>query len=129
MKQVGRTEKVSFPEIGAGPYVAKIDTGAYGNAIHVDEVFVEDGRLHFFIEGTERIFEEYDTVVVKSSIGKKQKRYSVYMTMKMGHRTYKVLVSLASRRGMKYPVLIGRRFLRKFGYMVDVSKKNINDQA
>ena len=31
--------------------------------------------------------------------------------------------------GHKYPMLIGRRFLNKFKYMVNVRKKNINDRA
>ena len=29
---------------------------------------------------------------------------------------------------MRYPALIGRRFLYKFDYLVDVKQKNINDK-
>jgi hypothetical protein len=35
---------------------------------------------------------------------------------------------LTDRKKMKYPVLIGRRFLYKFNYLVDVTKKNVNDR-
>jgi len=129
MKCVGRTETVCFPELETGPIRAKIDTGAYGNAMHADHIFVQDGLLHFTLEGREHVFSEYDTVVVKSSFGRKQKRYSVYLRMKMGKKRYRVMVSLASRDNMKHPMLIGRRFLRKFGYMVDVNRKDINDKA
>ena len=47
MKYVGRTEKVSFPELGIETTDAKIDTGAYGNALHVDEIFIKDEKLFF----------------------------------------------------------------------------------
>ena len=40
---------------------------------------------------------------------------------------YKGGISLTDRKKMRYPVLIGRRFLYKFNYLVDVTKKNIND--
>lgn len=129
MKFVGRKEKVFFPELEEGPMSAKIDTGAYGNAIHVDEAFVSDGYL-FVSVGEKRLsFDRYDTVVVKSSNGSSEKRYSVYLRMLLGGRSYRIKASLASRADMKHPVLIGRRFLRKFGYMVDVSRKDVNDKA
>jgi len=129
MKYVGRTEIVSFPELGIESESAKIDTGAYGNAMHVDEVFIKKERLFFRIGGIERVFEKYKTIVVRNSFGKKQKRYSIVTKMQMGGRSYKLHVSLTSRKKMKHPVLIGRRFLSKFKYMVNVRKKNINDTA
>ena len=129
MKCVGRTETVCFTELETGPIKAKIDTGAYGNAMHADDISVQDGILFFSIEGKQHAFSEFDTVVVRNSFGVKQKRYSVRLNMKLGSKSYRILVSLASRDKMKYPVLIGRRFLRKFGYMVDVSRKDLNDKA
>ena len=47
----------------------------------------------------------------------------------LGEKNYKVHISLTNRKKMKYPVLIGRRFLNRFKYMVNVRKKNINDRA
>ena len=129
MKCVGRTETVCFPEMETGPIAAKIDTGAYGNAMHADDISVQDDILSFYIGGTRHFFSEFDTVVVRNSFGKKQKRYSVRLNMKLGNKSYRIMVSLTSREKMKYPVLIGRRFLRKFGYMVDVSRKDVNDKA
>jgi hypothetical protein len=47
----------------------------------------------------------------------------------LGNKQYKLKVTLNNRDKMKYPLLIGRRFLQKFGYIVDVNKEciNIND--
>lgn len=129
MKCVGRTETVCFTELETGPIKAKIDTGAYGNAMHAEDISVQDGILFFSIEGKQHAFSEFDTVVVKNSFGRKQKRYSVYLRMKMGKKSYRIMVSLTSRDKMKYPLLIGRRFLGKFGYMVDVRRKDVNDKA
>lgn len=129
MKYVGRTEKVSFPELGIETTDAKIDTGAYGNALHVDEIFIKDDKLIFKIEDTEYVYEKYKTIVVRNSFGKKQKRFSIVSKMVLGDKSYKVHVSLTNRKKMKYPMLIGRRFLNKFKYMVNVRKKNINDRA
>lgn len=129
MKFVGRKETVFFPELEVGPIEAKIDTGAYGNAIHVDEAFVRDGSLRFSIGGKEHCFDRYKTVMVRSSNGYVQERYSVYLRMRLGGRCYKIKASLASRSEMRFPVLIGRRFLARFGFLVDVRKMDINDRA
>jgi hypothetical protein len=129
MKYVGRTEKVSFPNLGLGEIDAKVDTGAYGNALHVDEVFTKDDKLFFKIGENEYVYEKYKTIVVRNSFGKKQKRFSIVSKMVLGESVYKVNVSLTNRKKMKYQVLIGRRFLNKFKYLVNVRKKNINDRA
>ena len=67
-------------------------------------------------------------ISVKNSFGKVQKRFSILTKMEIGNSIYKFYVSLTDRKNMRYPVLIGRRFLYKFNYLVDVTKKNINDR-
>ena len=129
MKYVGRTEKVSFPEFGIESTEAKVDTGAYGNALHVDDIFIKENKLFFVIDDKEYIYDKYKTIVVRNSFGKKQKRFSISTKMILGEKHYKIHISLTNRKKMKYPVLIGRRFLRKFEYMVNVKRKNINDRA
>jgi hypothetical protein len=129
MKCVGRTERVSFPDLGIEKTDAKVDTGAYGNALHVDEIFIKEDKLFFIIDDKEYVYEKYKTVVVRNSFGKKQKRFSIKTKMVLGEKSYKVYISLTNRKKMKYPMLIGRRFLRRFEYMVNVGKKNINDRA
>ena len=38
--------------------------------------------------------------------------------LKLGDKSYKVFVSLTDRKSMKFPCLIGRRFLYKFNYLI-----------
>lgn len=128
MKYVGRIELISFPELGIENIQAKVDTGAYGSALHVDEVSVKNNKLIFKIGEKDYVYKNYKIVIVRNSFGKKQKRFSILTNIHLGNNTYKIRVSLTNRNKMKYPMLIGRRFLRKFGYMVNVNEKNINDK-
>ena len=49
--------------------------------------------------------------------------------MKLGKKVHKVYVSLTNRKNMKFPCLIGRRFLYKYNYLVDVREKNLHDRT
>lgn len=126
-KKIGRSEIVSFPELDLQKINSKVDTGAYGIALHVDDIRLEDNELLFNINGQEFRYKTYKKVSVKSSFGRKQKRYSIFTKIKIGDSSYKFFVSLTDRKNMRYPVLIGRRFLYKFNYIVDVRQKNIYD--
>ena len=130
MKFIGRSETISFLDLNINSIQSKIDTGAFGTSIHVDGLEIVDDKLHFWIGDLKNsfIFDKFKTVMVKNSFGEQQKRYSVFTKIKIGKSKYKILVSLSNRSSMRYPVLIGRRFLYKFGYVVDVTKKNIYDR-
>jgi len=127
IKIVGRSEIISFPDLNIGEVKAKIDTGAYGIALHVDDIKLLDNKLYFNIGDDEYSYDKFKTVNVKNSFGEVQSRFSILTKISIGDTIYKFYVSLTDRKNMKYPVLIGRRFLYKFNYLVDVSKKNIND--
>lgn len=127
-KKIGRTESVDFPELEISELSAKIDTGAYGIAIHVDEVNVENDILTFVINQKKYTWDKFKTITVKSSFGRIQKRFSIFTKIKLGNQVYKFFVSLTCRKNMRHPVLIGRRFLYKFNYIVDVKQKNIYDR-
>jgi len=126
-KKIGRIENISFPNLKIIKVKAKVDTGAYGVALHADDIKHQDGKLYFKIDSVEFIYDKFKIVNVKSSFGKVQKRFSIFTKIVIGDSIYKFYVSLADRKKMEYPVLIGRRFLYKFNYLVDVTKKNIND--
>ena len=128
-KKVGRIENIAFPELKIESIKAKVDTGAYGVALHVDNIEIINNELTFTINNNKFTYTKFKVVSVKSSFGKKQKRFSIFTKIKIGDSTYKVFVSLTDRKNMRYPVLIGRRFLYKFNYLVDVRKKNINDTS
>lgn len=104
---------------------AKIDTGAFNASLHVDEVKLLDSGLQVRIKNNTYIFHKWSEVEVKSSNGKTQKRFGINIKMVLGKKKFKLFVSLTNRKTMKFPVLIGRRFLHTNNFIVDVSKKNI----
>jgi hypothetical protein len=120
---IGRFDKADFPLLNLEDIAIKIDTGAYTSSIHCDNIIEEEDGLHCtFLDdehplynGKAFVFENYDIVFVKSSNGMVQKRYQVQSTIKIFNRTFKISLSLSARQEMRFPVLIGRKFLsRKF---------------
>jgi hypothetical protein len=128
-KKIGRNEKILFTDLKI-VIDAKVDTGAWRSSLHVDGYEIVDGKLVFWIGDKKNcyIYEKYKTIKVKSSFGKTQKRFLVKLKMKLGEKNYNVLVSLSNRKNMKFPCLIGRRFLQRFNFIVDVRKKNLHDR-
>ena len=124
---IGRTEIISFSDLEIDKITAKVDTGAYGVVVHVDEIAQVDDELHIKVNSKDFIYKNFKCIKVKSSFGKVQKRYSILTKIILGDKVYKFYVSLTNRNKMRYPALIGRRFLYKFDYLVDVKQKNIND--
>lgn len=136
---IGRVDKIDIPDLQLYNINAKIDTGAYTSALHCHCIKVADlnGKklLTFQVLDPENVsyvdhtfqFEKYRIIRVKSSFGQTEKRYAVTMPMIIFNRTYRVEFSLTDRIQMKYPVLLGRKFLsRKF--LVDVRKKDLSYQ-
>lgn len=126
-KLIGRIEKVNFPQLGIPTLKAKVDTGAYSIALHVDYLRVCSGKLHFRIGDSKFVYDKFKSIEIKNSFGQEQKRFCIFTLISIGNSKYKVHISLTNRKKMKYPVLIGRRFLSKFNYLVDVKKKYVND--
>ena len=129
---IGKRELVDFPDLGLFKLVAKIDTGAATTALHCHHVRVENGVLHFRLldathpeyQDREHRFSEFKKKLIKSSFGETEERYVVRTRIKIGKRIIHSFVSLSDRANMKYPVLIGRRFLRG-RFVVDVSHTNL----
>ena len=128
-KVIGTFELVEFPEFHVKGAVAKIDTGAYTGALHCTNIKVEktpEGRrLHFAPLGDtsqEVVMDKFAIRNVKSSNGENQKRYFVSTYILVRGEKYPISITLADRSEMRWPVLIGRRFLRHNHFLVDVSK-------
>ena len=122
---IGRTEKIYFPKLNEGVILAKVDTGAFSAALHVDYVKIEDCGLKVKIENNTYIFNKWSELEVKSSNGKIQKRYGVKLKIQIGKKRYNIFVSLTNRKDMKFRLLIGRKFLHTNNFLVDVKKKNV----
>lgn len=132
-KIIGRTDKIDFPKLNLFAIDAKIDTGAYTSAIHCSKIIEENKTLkctfyskgHPNFNGKEVIFESYTFTDVKSSNGYVENRYKIKTEVVFFNKTYKINLTLSTRAEMKFPVLIGRQFLKQ-KFMVDVDLTDLS---
>lgn len=128
---VGRVEQATFPKLGLYNISVKIDTGAYNSSIHCANIQEIDDRLHCCFapplstdfDNKILIFDTYHIAVVKSSNGHTERRYKIITTIHFGNLDYSIALTLTDRGEMRYPVLIGRKFLKK-RFLVDVAFTN-----
>ena len=124
-KKIGRSDKLDFPEFGLTDIPVKTDTGAYTSSIHCtfkEEVEIDGKsvlRFKLFDPTVEdlhdRVFEttNFAWKKFKSSFGDEEKRY-VIKTIVIAHgEEIPIELSLSDRSKMKFPVLLGRKFLNK----------------
>lgn len=136
---IGRYVHVNLPELAAKNVFAKVDTGAYQSSIHatdISEVETENGKVleftildgHSGAEGlakTSRV-DEYEKVVVRNSFGVKQTRYVIKTRISINGRMMKTGLTLADRKDMVAPILLGRRFIRgRYLVNVEINEKGI----
>lgn len=132
-KTIGRVDKADFPTLKLFEIDLKIDTGAYTSSMHCHKFFEQDGVLkclfydkgHPFYNEQQIIFQNFSTAKVKSSNGSVQLRYKVKTSIIIFNKKYSIDLTLTDRDDMKYPILIGRKFLLN-KFIVDVSQKNIS---
>lgn len=132
-KVIGRIDKADFPTLDLFDIDIKIDTGAYTSSIHCHKVIVIDDVLicifydegHPYYNGKEIKFKEFTTAKVKSSNGLVQNRYKVKTTIVLFGKKYSISLTLSTRDDMKYPILIGRKFLSN-KFIVDVTQKDVS---
>ncbi|MFC0603224.1 ATP-dependent zinc protease family protein [Winogradskyella pulchriflava] len=130
-KILGRIDKIDFPELKLKNVDVKIDTGAYTSAIHCSKIREENNKLYCIFEkknhpnfkSGEIVFENYSYTDVKSSNGHKENRYKIKTTVVFFGKCYKINLTLSTRDDMKFPVLIGRQFLKQ-KFLVDVDSEN-----
>lgn len=109
---------------------ARIDTGAKTSSIDARNItpFERNGkqwvRFTCMSGEKEHIIERkvVKTVLIKRHGEESQDRYVVNMRIILGEVSQLILVTLNDRDAYKYPVLIGRNFLRDY-FIVDVAKK------
>ncbi len=126
---VGSFESVAFPEFNGYEVMAKIDTGAYTGALHWTKIREEEtpnGQILHFSPfdhpEVEISVAEFAVNHVKSSNGTAETRYFIDTQITIQGKTYPIVLSLADRSEMKWPVLIGRKFLKANHFLVDVTK-------
>ena len=134
---IGRTDIADFPSLRLKNINVKIDTGAFTASIHCHKISLVKRQnkqlLKFYLldpshpeyEGKALYVSEFKFKKVKSSNGLIEKRYVIPASIKLFKKTYPIELSLSNRGSMKYPVLIGRKFLLQ-KFIVDVSKRNLS---
>lgn len=137
---IGRTDTIDLPEFGLTGVPSKVDTGADTSSLHCSRIRVVEDRngveiLEFRVLGPknpqyngQRIrMKEFNERKVRSSSGHVEMRYTITTTLVIFGNEHPVEFTLTDRGQMRFPVLLGRRFLRK-GFLVDVTKKNLSDR-
>lgn len=135
-RRIGATATVV--EVSTGlPFPARVDTGATSCSIHCEEIKIDDPAPK-----PEDNVGKPAKVLIKNSAGKEQwvatkiaehvivrtskhedQRYKVPLKIRWQDVEKDVLVTLNDRQRMKYPMLLGRNFLRG-DFVVDVNLRH-----
>ena len=135
-KIIGKKESISIIDLELYDLDVKVDTGADSNALHCDHIYIDDDNfVHFHLldevhpsyHGKKMIVPLYKIKKVRSSNGELQERPSIKVSVKFFGKRYKTVISLTNRADMKYPMLIGRKFLSG-KFLVDVSQEYITKE-
>ena len=135
LKIIGIQEQISLPKAYIENLPCKIDTGAYNSSIDCSfiELLNEDdgtkvlrytllSQGHPLYTAKVRRTKKFKCKTVRSSNGTETNRYQVKLKITFKGETYKTTFNLSNRSSMRFPVLIGRRFLAD-RFLVDVSMK------
>lgn len=134
---IGRSDKANFPELNLEDIDIKIDSGAYTSSIHcsdICEISTNNKSLikfklldssHPQFNKKDFIIEEYSSKIVKSSNGISEKRYLIKTKIILFNTEFPIYLTLSERSDMKFPVLLGRKFLNK-KFVIDTTKKNLS---
>lgn len=136
-KTIGRKDKVDFPRMRLYDIDAKVDTGAYTSSIHCHNIKIteKNGSKYVSFNLLDPSHSQYNEKRyrmllhskkrIKNSFGKSEQRYIIKTTIALYGEKFETELSLSDRSKMDYPVLLGRKLLKK-GFIVDVSKSNLS---
>jgi hypothetical protein len=130
---IGRKDVVDFPKLELFNIDIKVDSGAYTSSFHCHSIQEENNELkcQFLDPKHEKyhekyfIFKDFTQKMVKSSNGIIENRYLIRTEILIFNEIYPIELTLTERGSMKFPVLLGRKFLSK-KFMVDTAKKNLS---
>jgi len=133
---IGRLESINITNLGLNDITAKIDTGAYRGSIHSTDIreVDEEGKkvLKFKIfdanhpEYKDKVY-SFDNYKIRKFRGTEvdyHDRYVIPVTLEISGKKIEAELSLADRKDLRYPILLGRRALKKY-FLIDVDQKNI----
>lgn len=130
--EIGWCELVSLPELGIENIHAKIDSGAATSSLHAVRIKPFEREGEQWVRFTIPKSPEFPAIrceakvmarrLIKSSNGRSQQRYVIETIMQLGPLTWVGHMTLANRQSMAFPVLIGRRALKR-GFLVNSAKR------
>lgn len=133
---LGELERVSFDSIDQS-FIARIDTGAATSSLNAADIqeFERNSQhwVRFHLFDDENATEDKNWIeapilrhvkIIQTNMEKPQRRPVVELWIKVGSIHEKVQFNLADRTQMKYPILLGREFLRDIA-VVDISRQFI----
>lgn len=130
--EIGWCELVDLPALGLFDMHAKIDTGARTSSLHATRIrpIERDGAPWVRFVAARSIGHaprECEAPLlarrlVTSSTGHSQHRFVIETRMVLGPLAWKGQLTLANRGTMAFPVLIGRRALRR-GFLVNSARR------
>lgn len=121
---IGRREWIALPDLSLPPLIAKIDTGARTSTLHAEKIHFDEqtGIVHFHTIGPNGRLQSCTCRAVKvkhvrNSGGTGQSRIVIRTSLAFpGGFSFITDFTLANRKAMRYPVLLGRRAIN--GYFV-----------
>ena len=130
---LGWREWVALPELGVRRLRAKVDTGARSSALHVDAQwrFVERGAPwvgfrvsdgHASVRARAPVHDERE---VMDSGGHRSRRVFLRTRLWLAGASREIELNLCDRRGMAFPMLLGRSALRG-GFAVDPARSFVH---
>lgn len=130
---IGRRDIVDFPMLQLSEIDIKIDSGAYTSSFHCHNIEEKDGQLkcYFLDPQHEKYHEKYFTFddfkqkKVKSSNGITEERYFINTNILIFNELHTIELSLTERGAMRFPVLLGRKFLSK-KFVIDTTRTNLS---
>ncbi len=134
---IGSIDHIDLPHFGLEDVACKIDTGAKTSTLHCSKVHLleKDGVDYLcftlydpkfdILNKEEFRFRDFKERKVRSSNGMMEERYSIETTVVIFGRKIKTEFTLSFREKMRYPILLGRRFL-KGRFLVDVARNNLS---
>lgn len=134
---IGRKDKADFPDLELRNIDLKVDTGAYTSAIHCHKISTHevDGQeiltftlldpSHRQYDDKEFTTDSFSVKRIKNSFGGSEQRFIIKTTIRLFGKRYPLELSLSERGEMKFPILIGRKFLMG-NFIVDPSKYDLS---
>lgn len=134
---IGRSDKADFPELSLIDIDLKVDSGAYTSSIHcanIEEITINGENLikftlldpeHPLYNNKEFSTKKYTSKIVKSSNGISEERFLIETEIFIFNQLFPIHLTLTERKDMKFPILLGRKFLNK-KFIIDTAKKNIS---